>query len=85
MLFRSAKVLQRVETPKPAIEQADTGSSNSRLRRTLYVVLILLIGGAAFYFTRTPKRPKVDMHDISAGATDRPKLTPKDSQKSQIG
>jgi len=80
---------QVVETPK-AIPAASASveepvSANSSLRRILYVVMILAIGGAAFYFTRTPKRPKVDMLDLNASAGDRPKLTPKDSQKSNIG
>lgn len=78
-----------MEAPKPtptavARIEAPENSSNSNLRRILYVVLILGIGGAAFYFTRTPKHPKMDMLDMNADAA-RPKLTPKDSQKSQIG
>lgn len=83
------------EAPKPfpqasnassaRVESSDTGSSNSSLRRILYVALILLIGGAAFYFTRTPKRSKVDMLDLNAEAGSRQKLPAKDSQKNQTG
>jgi hypothetical protein len=85
------KPLPVVEAPKPlpvehkAPEAADTVSANSSLRRILYVVLILVIGGAAFYFTRTPKRPKVDMLDLNASAGPRPKLAAKDNQESQLG
>jgi nucleoid-associated protein YgaU len=66
------------------IESREDASANSSLRRILYVVLILGIGGAAYYFTRTPKRPQSDMLDLNTEAG-RPKLTPKDTQKSQIG
>jgi hypothetical protein len=70
----------------PAIvDDLNSTSSNSSLRRILYVVLILALGGAAFYFTRTPKRPKPDMLDLNTEASARPKLAPKDSQQSQLG
>ncbi|MGZ3669158.1 MAG: hypothetical protein ACXWR4_04725 [Bdellovibrionota bacterium] len=75
------------EMPKPPmpshVDAPLEQSSNSSLRRILYVVLILSIGGAAFYFTRTPKRPKSDLMDLNTEAQ-RPKL-PKDTQKSNIG
>jgi hypothetical protein len=66
------------------VETVEPTSSNSGFRRILYIALILAIGGGAFYFTRTPKRPKVDMLDATSDATARPKLA-KDSQKHNIG
>lgn len=71
--------------PAAQMDVPETGSSNSNLRRILYIVLIVSIGGAAFYFTRTPKRPKVDMLDLNADASPRPKLPTADTQKHNIG
>jgi nucleoid-associated protein YgaU len=81
-----AVAIQEVPRSIPtASARIDSGeSSNSSLRRILYFVLVLAIGGAAFYFTRTPKRPTVDMLDAGADGS-RPKLSPKDSHHSQIG
>ncbi len=60
---------------------AEISSSNAVTRPIIYAVLVLLILGAGFYYTRSSKRPKVDMLDItSAESGARPKLTPKDSQ-----
>ena len=81
------KIAPKRAPPAEASASSIEGSSsnNSKFRRMLYVVLILAIGGAAFYFTRTPKRPRGDLLDIGAEASPRPKLPTKDSQKSNIG
>ncbi len=77
-----------VETPKPAPAVASTeeiSSSNSMTRPIIYGLLVLLIIGAGVYFTRSPKKSKVDMLDITAAdSAGRPKLA-KDSQKTNIG
>ncbi len=60
-------------------------SANVNFRRILYVSLIVLIGGAAFYFTRSPKKQKMDILDLNADAMARPKLAPKDGKIHNIG
>ena len=86
-----AKPEPAVETPKPQPEAgpapaAEISSSNAATRPIIYAVLVLLILGGGFYYTRAPKKPKVDMLDItSAESAGRPKLATKDSQKHQIG
>jgi hypothetical protein len=67
-----------------ALDTAIAVSQNSSLRRFLYIALIVLIGGAGYYFTRTPRRPKKDMMDLTTDALARPKLSSKDSHKSNI-
>jgi hypothetical protein len=76
--------------PEPVKAVANTEqeitSSNSITRPIIYGLLVLLIIGGGIYFTRTPKRSKVDMLDITAAdSVARPKLSPKDSQKTNIG
>lgn len=86
-----AKPEPAVETTKPQPEAApaptaEISSSNAVTRPIIYAVLVLLILGGGFYYTRAPKKPKVDMLDItSAESAGRPKLATKDSQKHQIG
>lgn len=70
--------------PEPAqavASQPEISSSNAVTRPIIYAVLVLLILGGGFYYTRTPKKPKVDMLDITAAESGgRPKLSAKDSQ-----
>ncbi len=71
--------------PAPAVTTAEISSSNSMTRPIIYGVLVLLIIGGGVYFTRSPKKSKVDMLDITAAdSAGRPKLA-KDSQKINIG
>lgn len=68
-----------------SITEPEISSSKALTRPIIYAVLVLLILGAGFYFTRSPKRSKVDMLDIAAAdSASRPKLA-KDTQKSNIG
>lgn len=46
-----------------------TESGNANIRRILYVLLIVGIGGLAFYFTRPTRKSKIDMLDVTAGST----------------
>lgn len=84
-------VTETPPTPLPEVAPttsatAEISSSNAVTRPIIYAVLVLLILGGGFYYTRQPKKPKVDMLDItSAESAGRPKLATKDSQKHQIG
>lgn len=75
------------EAPRAApAPEPEISSSNALTRPIIYAVLVLLILGVGFYFTRSPKKNKVDMLDITAAdGAGRPKLATKDSQKSNIG
>lgn len=77
------------EQIKPVQASSDPGmleSNNVNSRRILYVLLILAIGGGAYYFTRGPKkRSNIDMLDINAEFMPRPKLPTNSDSKSHIG
>lgn len=73
--------------PVAATESVQSGGLDStNLRRILYGIAILLIGGLAFYFTR-PNKKKFDMLDMTTqDSAPRPKLgNPKDSHKQGLG
>lgn len=73
------------ESPAPQAQSALANSAN--IRRLVYVGLILLIGGLAFYMTRSKKKKGFDMLDVTTNDTTagRPKLAPKDTQQQDIG
>lgn len=59
--------------------------SNANVRRIIYVLLIVGIGGLAFYFTRPSRKQKIDMLDVTAGSTapsPRSKLGKENNRKS---
>lgn len=93
----SASAPESPSTPAMEATGTTTDSSiagfdteNPNLRRILYVGLIVLIGGLAFYFTR-PSKKKVDMLDVTTGQTAAPsrfKLggsTKTDTQRKNLG
>jgi hypothetical protein len=75
-----------VQKAEPTMRSEDVGSDSANMRRILYVCLVALIAGAAFYFTSKKRKPKFDMLDMTAADTaERPKLgAVKDSQKHNI-
>lgn len=82
-----SSVAQPEFEPKALPESTSIFSNSANLRRVIYVVLILLIGGLAFYLTRSSKKKGFDMLDVTTSDTTgtRPKLSPKDTQKQDIG
>jgi hypothetical protein len=72
--------------PAAAAAIEEESSTNSTMRRVLYLSLVVLILGVAFYFTKGKRRPKFDMLDMTAAETaERPKFGgPKDSQKGVV-
>lgn len=74
-------------TAKSLIE--DNESNNANLRRILYVALIVAIGGLAFYFTRPSKKQRIDMLDVTTGASaprsKLPSAPGKDGSRKSIG
>jgi nucleoid-associated protein YgaU len=90
----SQGVANSVPTPAPMAHVTPKGSvwpnwSSPNTRRAIYVVLIVLIGGLAFFLTRSNKKTQFDMLDVTtvdtAAAAPRPKFDPKDSQKQGHG
>lgn len=82
-----------VEMATPAIQGEETGSGgffgmdSTNVRRVVYLLAILLIGGLAFYFTR-PKKKSFDMLDPTNqdDSHQRPRFGgPKDNQKQGLG
>lgn len=82
---KAPEPIQEAPQPAPAVSTAEISSSNSMTRPIIYGVLVLLIIAGGVFFTRQPKKSKVDMLDITtADSAGRPKLA-KDSQQSNIG
>jgi|GEM_PF-7118392 len=82
---KAPEPIQEIPKPAPAVASAEISSSNSMTRPIIYGVLVLLIIAGGVFFTRQPKKSKVDMLDITtADSAGRPKLA-KDSQQSNIG
>ncbi len=84
------KALVPKENTKPQILQDLLGpGSSANVRRIIYVSLILLIGGVAFYMTRSSKKKKFDMLDVTTSDTapPRPKFpgSQQDSHHQDIG
>ena len=65
----ASKPLAQSVPEKNVVSEMMSESGNANTRRMLYVSLIVLIGSLAFYFTRTGKRQKIDMLDVTAGST----------------
>lgn len=86
-VVHEAEPAQLDTQPVAAADTVQSGGLDStNLRRILYGIAILLIGGLAFYFTR-PNKKKFDMLDMTTqDSAPRPKLgNPKDSHKQGLG
>jgi hypothetical protein len=81
-------VTHEIQAPATMMDKI-TDSNNANLRRIIYVLLIVSIGGAAFYFTRPTRKSKIDMLDVTAGSTAPPpprsRLGAKETTRKTVG